>query len=220
MKTKGRSLKEEASLPGNRYFTDGYFARSQMDTMVSQIIEVKSKRPTTILEIGIGNGLVSSFLKASGIQVTTFDINENLNPDVIGNILEIEKYFENQSFDLILCAEVLEHLPFSCFEKILEKLANLTSGHLVLTLPRSHRILLDASLSIKIPFLHRVHVSTFIRIPTNQISDDHHWQIDADREWHIKAIKRKISKHFTIEKCFADPRNRPHQFFILNKTHQ
>lgn len=217
MNIQGRSISEEAALPLARYLSDGYFARSQMDTLVSQILEVKFLRPSSVLEIGVGNGFVSSFLKVSGMHVTTFDINQNLRPDVVGNILEIDNYFEANCFELILCAEVLEHLPFHHFEEVMRKLATISSKYVVLTLPRSHRILLDLSINIKIPFIPRLETAIFWRIPTSRISSDHHWQIDASVKWRLMKIKKILRKYFIISNDYAEKRNRPHQFFILRK---
>ena len=39
-----------------------------------------------------------------------FDIDPGVEPDVVGSILEIEKSFEPQSFDVIWSSHVLEHL--------------------------------------------------------------------------------------------------------------
>ena len=49
-----------------------------------KIIKLGSNR---VLEIGIGNGLVSKYLKARKITVMTLNIDEKLNPDIVGSVL-------------------------------------------------------------------------------------------------------------------------------------
>ena len=54
-----------------------------------------------MLEIGIGNGFVSKYLKERKIKVTTVDIDERLNPDIAGSVLELP--FAKGSFDVVAC---------------------------------------------------------------------------------------------------------------------
>jgi len=49
-----------------------------------KIIKLGSNR---VLEIGIGNGLVSKYLKGRKITVMTLNIDEKLNPDIAGSVL-------------------------------------------------------------------------------------------------------------------------------------
>jgi SAM-dependent methyltransferase len=44
------------------------------------------------------------------LKEVRFDIDPGVEPDVVGSILEIEKSFEPQSFDVIWSSHVLEHL--------------------------------------------------------------------------------------------------------------
>lgn len=217
-KNTGRTIEEEASIPIERYFDASYFNRKQFDSLVSQLLTVNSLSPSTILEIGPGNGIVSDILRKSGKKVTTFDINENLRPDVIGNIVEIDKIFEDNSFDLILCAEVLEHLPFEHFEGIVEKFNRITRKNVVITLPRNHHILLDFVCSLKVPFIPYLHSNIFLRLPNRQKWSGHHWEMDFAPECSLAKLRAIMSKYFNLKACYVDERNRTHQFFILEKA--
>lgn len=211
----GRTFDEEASLPYERYVNTEYFTRAQFDSLVSQLLVVAELKPQTVLEIGPGNGFVSSFLKKSGFKVTTFDINANLKPDVIGNLAELDRYFEDKTFDLILCAEVLEHLPFEYFNVILEKFNNIAKEHIVITLPRQHRILLDLRVLFKIPFIPYQKINWFLRIPNRTKWEEHHWEIDYSPEFSLEKIKYAMRQNLDLVRSWVDERHRTHQFFIL-----
>lgn len=55
-----------------------------------------------------------------GLNVMTADIDPSLDPDFICSVTDLSKTFKPNSFDCILCAEVLEHIPFEYFEIALE----------------------------------------------------------------------------------------------------
>ena len=212
----GRTLEQERTLPKERYFNDGYFKRKQMDSLVSQLICLHEKKPQRILEVGPGNGFVSNFLKAAGYEVVTFDINENLQPDVIGNLLEIENYFDENAFDLILCAEVLEHLPFEHFENIVRQFQKISSNWVVITLPVSLRILLDFNVSFKIPFLKPKSFGLFLpKARSGHKSKDHHWELNYNEKTKIGAILDLFSNYFSTQDHYYDKRNRNHYFFEM-----
>lgn len=78
-----------------------------------QIDEVNRLKPDNILEVGIGNGFVSGYLGRLGYNVTTVDLVKVFKPTVISSILTLP--FRSETFDVCLCCEVLEHLPFERF---------------------------------------------------------------------------------------------------------
>lgn len=213
----GRSFEQEAELPRENYFAGEYLQRKQFDALVSQIVAVTKLKPRTVLEVGPGNGFVTNFLRSSGIKVTTFDINQNLRPDVLGNLLEIQEHFKENTFDLVLCAEVLEHLPYKYFEAILKSFDAIAKHYVVITLPRQHRILLDYRMVFKVPFFPFIHSNIFFRIPNRTKWVGHHWEIDYRRDYSLKKIKGVMEKYFIIRECYVDERVRYHQFFVLQR---
>ena len=64
----------------------------------------------TLLEVGVGNGVVAELFEKTGIEVTTIDIDEALKPTKVASVTALP--FSEDAFDGVLCAEVLEHLPF------------------------------------------------------------------------------------------------------------
>jgi len=67
-----------------------------------QIHEVLSlKNPGEVLEVGIGNGFVSRYLRDRGVNVIALDIDKELKPDVVGSVLDIP--FPKTSFKVVMC---------------------------------------------------------------------------------------------------------------------
>ena len=106
---------------------------------------------TTILELGCGNGSTLAALKSKNPSLKTVGIdinNENLNhlhkmgiDDVlIGNIETIEMPYPPESFDVILCLDVLEHLadPWSTIDRLAPLLK--TNGTLIASIPNVQNI--------------------------------------------------------------------------------
>ena len=57
----------------------------------------------SILEIGVGSGFTSNYLKAKGYRVTTIDIDEEKKPDIVANI--VTHNFADK-FDHVIAFEV------------------------------------------------------------------------------------------------------------------
>ena len=68
----------------------------------------------------VGDGFVARILRDANVQVTTLDIQADLKPDVLGSVERIP--LPDHSFDISICCQVLEHLPFDQFETCLKEL--------------------------------------------------------------------------------------------------
>jgi len=172
-----------------------------------QIKEIVDNQAKTILEIGIGNGLVSKYLKERGIDITTLDKQANLRPDILGNILNLP--FKDKSFDLISCSETLEHLPYENFSQALSEIKRVTNNLAIITLP-------DANFYFK------------VRWPKNKIefkiqkkrkgkNQHHFWEIGLDGSNNQKVESKIKQAGFKIIKTYRPFEMPYHRFFILKK---
>lgn len=96
----------------------------------SQIPEGKK-----VLSVGAGGGvnnLLDRYAQKQGFSVITFDIDENRNPDVIGDICT---YKFEKHFDVIVICEVLEHVhsPYLAVRNLFETLT--AGGKVILSTP-------------------------------------------------------------------------------------
>lgn len=199
----------------DHYYSLDYDSKERWISYWYQIKEVLRFEPKTVLEIGVGNKTVSDYLKKMGIKVTTVDIDKNLEPDIVGSVLDLP--FNKNNFDVILCAEVLEHLPFKHFKKALLEIKRVCKTSAVLTLP--HFSITHLYFGTKlIPFIPKKEFMLKIDLPIrHQFLGEHHWEI-GKRCYELRRVKEDImSVGFKIEKSFYPQENPRHHFFILSK---
>jgi ubiquinone/menaquinone biosynthesis C-methylase UbiE len=195
-----------------KYSFKGYDYKDRWISYWHQIDEVLKLEPRTVLEIGIGNGIVVEYLEKQGLKVKTLDIDEHLNPDFTASVLDMP--LDNNSFDVILCAEILEHLPFEDFERALLELKRVTKRYVVLSLPHFGP---PVKFSFKIPLIKEIKIA--FKIPfyrKHQFNGEHYWEI-GKKGYSPGKIKHVIEKYFKIQKEFIPFENQYHHFYILKK---
>ncbi|MCW4005061.1 MAG: class I SAM-dependent methyltransferase [Candidatus Bathyarchaeota archaeon] len=115
----------------------GYDSKQRFVTYWHQVNEAIQLDPSSILEVGVGTRFVCSYMKRLGYAVTTLDLLRDLRPGVAGSVLTLP--FAEDSFDVGICCQVLEHLPFDCFKTALAQLHRVCRSKLILSLPDASR---------------------------------------------------------------------------------
>jgi ubiquinone/menaquinone biosynthesis C-methylase UbiE len=105
---------------------------------------VRLASPRSVLDAGCGEGFVLSFLKSENprLDLTGTDLSHSaieyarkhfseVGDFRQGNIYELP--FEDDSFDLVICSEVLEHLDAP--EKAIRELKRVSRQHVLITVP-------------------------------------------------------------------------------------
>ena len=177
-----------------------------------QIDEVMRLAPKTVLEIGIGNRLVSDYLGQHGIQVSTLDVDASLAPDIVGSVAAIP--LPAQSVDVVLCAEILEHLPFAQFETALRELDRVARSGVVLSLPHAGPYL---KFGFKTFFLREGRWMWKLPWPQRHRPDaviGHEWEI-GKRGTGARKIRRILESHFSIVRDYIPFENQYHHFYVL-----
>jgi len=212
-------------IPRDYYDFSFYVSKERMLTYWHQANEILGKSPKKILEVGMGNGIVTSILKCYGIAAVKADINESLQPDVVVSITELDRCFEEGEFPFTLCARVLQHLPFSEFERALSQLRFVTQKYVLLTLPVETcrfytRFRITGSkpftLSIGFPLVLKRFLQRILRITENS-QKQNFWKINQSRQQSMANVRRIIEKHFLVEKAYQVPEDMAHAFFVLRK---
>ena len=175
--------------------------------LIKEMVKIK---PKNILEIGAGNKVVKNCLQEIVESYKVMDINSKLKPDILSDLREFKPELEGK-FDCIVCADVLEHMPFADLEKNLVNIYKYLNenGKAFITIPhRRTHFMFITPLSSQKPIL--------ITIPTGFCSpgsfyrrfirrkiwiDPHHcWEIGdgkikkRDIEADIKKSQLKVDK--------------------------
>lgn len=210
--------KFDAKLP-EEYYCKKYDNIQRFISYFYQIDLTKKLNPKKILEIGIGNKTVSNYLKQHSFDVTTCDLNKDLEPDYVADIRELP--FENDSYDVVLAYEILEHIPWNDIDKALGELHRVTKKYVIISVPYFaifFEIILKFPLIAEI--LKKSFVDIFFRMPLFfigvKISGDHYWEVGR-RNYPIRKVRRLLRKRFRIVKEIRPILNSYHHFFILEK---
>lgn len=195
------------------YFSSSYDDEKRWISYFHQVKEVLVFKPESVLVIGKGNGLVAQYLKLNGIKATTLDIDESVKPDIVASVVKMP--FKDNEFDIALCAQVLEHLPYDDFLKSLLEIRRVVRRGIVISLPHfgpAVRFL------FKLPFLPEIKFMIKIPYPKKHIyKGEHYWEIGKRGLGAIK-IKKEIKKsELFLIKDFIVFENPLHHFFILKK---
>ena len=178
-----------------------------------QINETLSLSPKNILEIGTGDGVYKDYITHNtNIEYKNLDIAEDLKPDVLGSVDSIP--LPDNSFDLVVAFEILEHLPFDKFEKSLLEISRVSKESIILSLPHFGP---PVKFLLKIPFLKEIKFA--FKIPfqkEHKFDGQHYWEI-GKKGYSVNKLRDMISKHLTIKKDFVPFENQYHHFYILEK---
>lgn len=196
------------------YFDVEYDSKRRFASYWHQISEIMSLSPANVLEIGIGNGMVSGYLKGRGYTVITLDIREELSPDIVASVLDMP--IEDGAFEVVACYEVLEHLEYECFGKALREIWRVCTRRAVISLPDQSgaiRILL------KVPFMREKRLMVpYPRLRPPALETYHKWEIGRKGYPLERIISDMEGAGFALEKTYRVFENPVHRFFVLEKS--
>lgn len=205
-------------------FSD-YVTKERMLTLWYQLTEVLRLKPSEVLEIGIGPRVVAGVLRESGMALTTADINPALRPDHVVAVQELDSKFEDDSFDLVLCARVLHHVSYDEFDHCLGQLRKVTKRHVILTLPvddlrayASFRVTATRSRTISVAFPRLMKRALLSLFPAYRHSEYRRlWKVNSSAETSLERVRSAISAHFEIERDYTIAEDQSHCVFVLKK---
>ncbi len=197
----------------NDYFSKEYNDSKRWMSYWYQIKEVLESTPERVLVIGKGNGLVPAYLKIRGLNVVTLDNDKSLGPDIEGSVLNMP--IDDNSFDVVLCAEMLEHLPYDEFGGALSEVKRVTKNRAIISLPHFGPAI---RFFLKIPFLPELGFILKLPYPIkHQFKGEHYWEI-GKRGYPLRRIRNDIKKSgFAIKNDYIVFENPLHHFFVLKK---
>lgn len=184
-----------------------------------QVYLVQLLKPKNLLEIGIGNSIITSYFRRHKCDFTTIDIDNKTNPDVIGDVRKLP--FKNNYFDTIIACEVLEHIPWKDLEIAFTELHRVSSQYVIISVPYSS---IDIESIIKVHFGNkkpkRQYFDYLLRIPLFfkdfSFDGEHYWEMGR-KGFSKNKFKKIFKEKFEIIKTTRPPLKPYHYFFILRK---
>jgi len=203
------------------YFSKKYLSLERFISYYYQCDFIRDAEPKRMLLIGVGDGMVPDMLKKMGtVMVTTMDFDSDLNPDVIGDIRELD--FPDDSFDLVCAFEVLEHIPLEESEKALEEMARISKRHVIISVPHRRT---GFEIVIKFPGIRTIlrrdyiRLACFFPLPFKGFAESgqHYWEIDG---YHLslRRFRDILRRNFTVTREQTPVLDYYHHFFSLEKT--
>ena len=193
-------IKNKTQVTNSHYHFDTYSSERRFISYYHQVKNimqfVKTKRIKRILIAGKGDGVVQKILEAYNalmdleLTVHTFDFAEDLNPDYLGDLLELDKIV-TEKYDLILCCQVLEHIPQNEALKVISSMKNI-ANYVVISLPYKA---ITFRGSFKAPVLPEFEFC--IKIPImksfgDMVDERHYWELGASIS--VSKFKQKLTE--------------------------
>ena len=105
---------------------------------IAALFRLIPERGGSALDIGARDGYLSLRLAERYDKVTAFDLEKPASIPrslrwVVGDAARLP--FPDRSFDLVMCVEVLEHIPERFLRRVCAELTRVTRGHLIIGVP-------------------------------------------------------------------------------------
>jgi ubiquinone/menaquinone biosynthesis C-methylase UbiE len=202
----------EPQVASGHYERASYRSQDRWDSYWHQLDLIREVNPKTVLEVGLGEGVVADHLKRKGIAVTTVDIAADLHPDVVGSVTELP--FKAGAFDVVLAAEILEHIRFDDVPKALSEIARVARTHAVISLPHPGYVF---SFVFKLPLLPRIPL--FFKIPffwqTHTFNGEHYWEL-GKRTYSVDRFLRIARRAgLSLRQSYSYADDPSHRFFLF-----
>lgn len=218
----GESAERAAFSPqvsAGHYATASYNAKSRYQSFAEQIAETLALKPSSVLEVGIGNGFLTRTLRAAGVTVTAVDFDSSLQPDIVASVESLP--LEADSVDVAVCFEVLEHLPFERLPAAMGELARVARNWVFLSVPDARpslRFELARGWSTRKPLRWQIDGNPLRRPPLHVFDGEHHWEI-GKRETPESAVIAAMSiPGLALERHYRLHQHPYHHFFLFRKT--
>lgn len=190
--------------------------------LVLDALESSGGTSLDILEIGGSNGVLKAnlcnYFEANSLdhRVTSLDIDPSSSPDVVGDVRMMP--FDEQSFDVAVCCEVLEHMPYEDAEAALDELHRVARGFVLLTVPHTSLYLSLVARTSRKPMrtiILNILEPWFMKFKRGPLEWSHHWELGYRGYSQARFAESVRARGFSIIQEFRNPLFPTHHFFLL-----
>lgn len=188
----------------------------RIESITEQLRQICYSGYTNILEIGVGKGFLKHVFRLfPQISHTTIDIAEDLSPDYVGSVTNMP--FDDSQFDVVVCGQVLEHLPFTDFLPALKEIRRVARHKVILSLPDKRRHFGIAVCLVRFGWF-RFEWNPARKMCASrelEFKGEHYWEIGCKGTLTRDVTKAIREVGFKIEKQYRLWRHPWHCFFML-----
>lgn len=169
----------------------------------------------SVIEVGVGSGVLSGYLKERGFSVFTLDIDDSLEPDMVCDISG--QYVDDVYSDIVCAFQVLEHINLDNIEVAFDNICRMSKKNIVVSLPQN---VFSFKFYFKIPLFRSLKLLLIIpKFRKNRYfqKNGHYWEIGnrgTSKKWLINNFNKRgfeLVENYTV---FENPY---HVFFIFKK---
>ena len=192
-----------------------YMGKPRWSSLWHQMDEILKDQPKSVLEIGKGTGILGALLKHYGIDYQSADIDPDLKPDHVASVTDLP--FEDGSFDVLACFQVLEHIPYNFFSQAVAELLRVARNRVIISLPDA-KTLWQYSFHVPKKGIIRLDVPRPCLHPQKHVFDgEHYWEINKDGYLLDRVVGDMESSGVNVDKTYRVVGNPYHRFFVLVK---
>ncbi len=193
------------------YEFDIYDSHERWSSYWYQIRAALRLRPRRVLEIGSGTGVFRMYLRSRDIEVVTADIDATRGVDFLADVSRLDETLPpGETFDLIAAFQVLEHLPFSEFERSLAGIARRARPYALISLPHFG---FQMRLSFAIGAL-RVSLGRHFPFPWKKPwNGEHYWELGFFHP--VRKVTRIMERYFHVLDRHFIRENPYHYLWVL-----
>ena len=191
-----------------------YINKRRWASFYHQIEEILASKCQSVLEVGVGTGILGVLLTHFGLRYDSVDIDADRKPTYVGSVLKLP--LADLSYDIVVCFQVLEHIRYQDFVPALRELSRVAKRHIILSLPDAGRAW---SYKLHIPIRGSVKFLVQlprIRLPKHVWDGQHYWEINT-QGYPLERILGDIEKAgLRTTKTFRVHEKLRHRFFVLD----
>lgn len=162
----------------------------------------------SMIELGIGSGFTSNYLRSKNIDVLTVDIDKNKSPDIVSDAISFKP---NKNYDHFCAFEVFEHMKFEEMENVLKNIKSKIDKNIFISVPIYKKTPINIELKFKSYWK-----SITVKTPKTSIIDPHHqWELNYKDITEEKLISVFEHHNFKLKNKSSFFRWR---YFHFNKT--
>lgn len=182
-----------------------------------QLLLIIETNANSILEIGVGDGMVGSYIRNNlkDVTYTSLDFDESLCPDIVADVLDSK--IEDGLYDVVCAFEVLEHLPIEKSILAFNEMCRMAKEFVIFSVPHWGRYF---GIEFYLPFVKRVNFGIKLKSlipPIHVFNGQHYWEV-GKRGYSSAFIKKSFSNQdYVLINEFISYNNPYHHFYVYKR---